>query len=71
MLNASGNIIKGNMVGDMSSVVCDKNDQEICHVIFKGILHLPQTGYNLFSIIKQLEEDWALGRDTDTIWFTK
>eukprot|EP00957_Ditylum_brightwellii_P036221 2744007-Ditylum_brightwellii.AAC.1 len=55
----------------MPSIVCDKNGQEKLDVAIKGIMHLPQAGYNLFSITKRLEEGWALGGGTDVIWLTK
>eukprot|EP00957_Ditylum_brightwellii_P142672 10870771-Ditylum_brightwellii.AAC.1 len=55
----------------MPSIVCNKNGQEKLDVIIRGIVHLPQAGYNLFSINKWLEEGWALGGGTEAIWFTK
>eukprot|EP00957_Ditylum_brightwellii_P211884 15366716-Ditylum_brightwellii.AAC.2 len=67
IVDASVNIIKGNVVGDVPSAVCDKNRQEKLDVIIKGTVHLPHEGYNLFSITKRLEEGWALGSDTEAI----
>eukprot|EP00957_Ditylum_brightwellii_P203027 15332909-Ditylum_brightwellii.AAC.1 len=71
IVDLSGNGIKGNVVGDMPSIVCNKNGQEKLDVIIKGIMHLPQAGYILFSITNRLEEGWTLGDGTEAIWFTK
>eukprot|EP00957_Ditylum_brightwellii_P047434 3603209-Ditylum_brightwellii.AAC.1 len=55
----------------MPSIVCNKNGQDKLDVIIEGIVHLPQAGYNLFSITKQLDEGWALGGGAEAIWLKK
>eukprot|EP00957_Ditylum_brightwellii_P038486 2908660-Ditylum_brightwellii.AAC.1 len=71
IVDASGNSIKGNVVGDMPIIVWDKNEQEKLDIIIKGIIHLPQAGYNLSSITKQPEEGWAPGGCIEAIWIAK
>eukprot|EP00957_Ditylum_brightwellii_P121023 9229969-Ditylum_brightwellii.AAC.1 len=37
IVDASGNGIKGKIVGNMPSTVCNKNGQEMCDVLIKGV----------------------------------
>ena len=71
IIDASRNDILGSIVGDMPSTVCDKNGQELQDVMIKDIVHLPQSGYNLFSLTKRLEDGWTLGGNANAIWITK
>jgi hypothetical protein len=71
IVDASGNSIEGSIVGDVSGIICKKNGQELNNVMIKDVVHMPNAGYNLFSLTKRLEEGWSLGGDTNAIWISK
>ena len=71
IVDASGNGIEGKVVGDLPCTVCNKKGQEQCAVMIKGMVHMPQAGYNLFSLTKRLDEGWTLGGSAEAIWIEK
>ena len=65
--DVSGNSIKGNKVGKLKGVICDKYGNEEKSVTIKDMVHMPGSSFNLFSITKRLEEGWKLGGDSNKI----
>eukprot|EP00957_Ditylum_brightwellii_P101705 7751076-Ditylum_brightwellii.AAC.1 len=71
IVDASGNGLAGNIVGELSGIFCDKRRQKNHEAIIKDAVHIPNAGYNLLSLTKRLEQEWALGGDSNVIWITK
>ena len=70
-IDASDSKIKGNIVGSMPSIICDRNGKEIEHVTVQDVVHSPEAEFNLFSITKRLKDGWKLGGDANAIWIYK
>lgn len=49
IVDASGNGLKGTVVGDVSGTFCNKNGEELCDATIKEMVYTPDAGYNLFS----------------------
>eukprot|EP00957_Ditylum_brightwellii_P038829 2934841-Ditylum_brightwellii.AAC.1 len=71
IVDVSGNGLADSIVGELSKIICDKRGKEICEATIKDVVHMPNAGYNLFSLTKRLEQGWALGGGSSTIWITK
>ena len=58
-------------IGALSSVVCDKNGNEVSHLKLSEMSYVPDAAYNLFSIAKRVDEGWDLksmkGADGETM----
>ena len=67
IVDASGRDISGSAVGNVKATMCDKNGQELHPITIKDVVHMPGSGYNLFSLTKRLDQGWQLGGDNNSI----
>ena len=71
IMDASGNSVIGEKIGDLSGMVCDKNGEEKLRVKIKNLVYTPKSGFNLFSITQRQENGWILGGDKYSICLRK
>ena len=71
IIDASGNSIKGNKIGDLEGTWLDQSGNEVTSVKIEIITHMPKVEFNLFSVSKRMQEGWKLGGDKDEMWLTK
>lgn len=71
ILDASGNNINSRMIRDLKGKIYSKQGHKQADVIIKDIVYMPESGYNLFNLIKRLDQGWTLGGDSEQIWLEK
>ena len=71
IVDASGNDMNSEIIGDVSGTFCNKCGQELMDATIKDMVYSPNSKFNLFSITKRLEDGYELGGDKEAIWISK
>ena len=69
--DASGNGIRGESVGDVSGIFCDKFGEEQGRAKIQEMVYSSDAEFNLFSITKRLIDGWELSGNNEALWITK
>jgi hypothetical protein len=59
------------MIGDFSTVMCDKYGNEKVKLKFKTVAVVPDYAFNLFSLTKRLKNSWVISGNKNCLILTK
>jgi len=68
---SNGDRSKTQSVGSLKGIVCNKSGKQLYPITMKGVKHVPNSKFNLFSVTKRLKDGWKLHGDKHSMWLEK
>ena len=67
----SGQQLSARKIGNINGLICDQYGQAVHDGKLTNVMRIPNSKYNLLSLIQLLKDGWVMRGDKEIIEFTK